>query len=424
MDQFYIPLPEYLGSFEKEISNFGLRFQKFFPYDKKENLETKQSVDVLSGKYNERQDVSALIKKKHERQDELLKNRWALSSDILKIRATLSSRLVTGVGETTPAEVGMVFDRNLGIPYIPAASIKGALAYAYCVNYVSSHKESDPFIRTEIKGQTTFDTNEPGFTALFGSREVASQSRGGFCFLDAYPLSQPRLVTDIMNPHFGKYYQGEKPPSETDNPIPIKFLAVEKGVEFEFKGFFLSSKVQDYRQELVKAFHTLLEEIGLGAKTAIGYGLFEKMSDESVTFKNNIKKQQEAIEEEKAEKNRKEKERLILEKEKARAQLMASKKEAQEKEYEQKLEQAEGVEKDILLLERGDLPLAYQMYEKYLKNKDKLSGPGEIRLAELVSEFFKDIPKVKGKKAKRNSRTAEKYAKRLHLDQMLSNINF
>jgi CRISPR type III-B/RAMP module RAMP protein Cmr6 len=409
-----IYIPEKTQSFQKDLSNFGLRFQKFFPYSG-DNFKTEGSVEQLAQnwKNTNKKDISRQLKQKHDRQDELLKQRFKLAAKILKIGATLSTRLITGIGETTPAEVGMVFDRNLGIPYIPASSIKGAVAYAYAVNAVNRKNQTDE------ESDTIFSTNESGFTALFGSRNSSDSSKGGFCFLDAYPINAPLIEVDIMNPHFSGYYQGSKPPSETDNPTPIKFLAVEKGTAFEFRGFFLKKEAEQYKDLLVEAFQTTLEMTGIGAKTAVGYGLFESFSVKDTieqTVHNEIEKERRAREE----KERREQEIKHLEALKAKEAEAARKKEREEKEYQKKLDAAEGIEQDILLLEKGNLEKAYQCYEKYFKNKKTLSGPEEIKLAELVSIYFEAIPKVTGKKAKKDKKGAEKYEKKCLVQKLLA----
>jgi len=276
----FTPLPKYLNNYSKNnnIRNFGLFFQKFFPYDSS-NWKTDNSVDEIVNKYS---CDNNLIKKKNKQQVDFLNGYKFLSSEILKIRAVLTSRLITGIGEISPTEVGMVFDRNMGIPYIPASSVKGAVRYAYCINYARDNDENDPYINS-TNGKTEFNTDEPGFTALFGSPDDKKPSKGGFCFMDAYPANSPVIKCDIMNPHFGKYYQGEQPPVETESPIPIKFLAVEKRLEFNFRGYFIKQRgAEQYKDRLEKAFKTALEETGLGAKTAVGYGMFKLCDEEKV----------------------------------------------------------------------------------------------------------------------------------------------
>lgn len=412
----YIPLPEYLEGYANRIANFSLLFQKFFPYDDK-NLDTLKSVEGLTGhdKYNP--DIN-LIKKKNAQQDNFLKACYLKQIKALKLKANLLSRLVAGIGETTPVEVGMVFDRNIGIPYIPASSIKGAVAYAYCVNYVTNSLENDKYIEKQ-NGKILFKTDEDGFKTLFGSRDTHDSKKGGFCFLDAYPESKPQLVVDIMNPHFSKYYAGEQPPVETESPIPIKFLAVEKDLVFNFNGYFRTDEAYEYKDKLVDAFITALGENGLGAKTAAGYGKFCDVADKTGDLIDRFKKELDDHRREEEKRIAKEEKMKKREQEKVRKQKEREQKQVEEDQYRKELAEAEGIDRDILLLQKGNITLAHNFYDKYLKGKDYLSDEKEIKIAELVMKFFSDIPKPKRKK-KRDKKAEKKYEKRVHVEKLIA----
>jgi len=87
-----------------------------------------------------------------------------------------------------------------------------------------------------------------------------------------------------MNPHYSPYYSEGKPPADYHNPVPIPFLTVEN-TSFEFiigikekdnqkveSGEFNGERVFNIASEwLGKA----LQEHGIGAKTAVGYGFFK-----------------------------------------------------------------------------------------------------------------------------------------------------
>jgi CRISPR-associated protein Cmr6 len=59
---------------------------------------------------------------------------------------------------------------------------------------------------------------------------------------------------------------------------------LEKGTVFKFRGVFLNKHALKYQKELKAAFATALTELGMGAKTAVGYGRFKM--DESSLVKN------------------------------------------------------------------------------------------------------------------------------------------
>jgi CRISPR-associated protein Cmr6 len=78
-----------------------------------------------------------------------------------------------------------------------------------------------------------------------------------------------------MTPHYGEYYRGEKrtPPADYLTPNPILFLTVER-TEFLFA---LAARTPKAVPLLPRAEEWLkggLKELGIGAKTTVGYGYF------------------------------------------------------------------------------------------------------------------------------------------------------
>ena len=417
------PLPEYLEKYRDKVLNFGLYFNKFCKYQMNGNkLETQQSwsngqrgrdrrdyewtlVSNQVEKSSVMKNCAGQLSAIHEKQIRCLKGNHELGAGILEISAKASTRFLTGIGQTSPTEVGMVFDRNTGLPFLPAASIKGAVRYAYCVNFALNHPE-------KVKSGQTLDEQEvAGLEALFGSRDTANGSRGGFAFMDTYPEAVPDLVVDIMNPHHGTYYRGGSPegPVETESPIPIKFLAVEKGFVFKFRGFFLTTAAETYRAQLLDAFHMAMADLGLGAKTAVGYGRFEDIRDGTPEIIKAIEQEKAAALDmkkkaaEKAEAARRlalekaEEERAAAEKEAIR-QARQAREEEQAAAYQKALENAEGIDLAILQLEKGDEQMALNLFDLHLGSLKTLNAK-ERELALLVKEKFKTMKK-NAKKAK------------------------
>ena len=82
-----------------------------------------------------------------------------------------------------------------------------------------------------------------------------------------------------MNPHYGPYYTEKKPPADYYNPTPIFFLALENA-RFTFylgvKNRLISSEEKENLLNSTKEWlRNALTSYGIGAKTALGYGLFE-----------------------------------------------------------------------------------------------------------------------------------------------------
>lgn len=113
------------------------------------------------------------------------------------------------------------------------------------------------------------------FRAIFGHLNEA----GWVVFFDAVPAGDLAIALDIMNPHYPQYYRGNGAPHDADNPTPIQFLTVDSGVSFGFAVAprQVAKESQNQATEIAKeAMTQALGSMGVGAKTASGYGRFRK----------------------------------------------------------------------------------------------------------------------------------------------------
>ncbi|KIM08833.1 MAG: hypothetical protein KU29_03695 [Sulfurovum sp. FS06-10] len=82
------------------------------------------------------------------------------------------------------------------------------------------------------------------------------------------------LSDDYITPHKNRDKktdeQGKLLPNEIFNPIPLRFIKVLPDVEFLFD-FILTDGVISKEQKL-QLFQTILVDLGIGAKTNVGYG--------------------------------------------------------------------------------------------------------------------------------------------------------
>jgi CRISPR-associated protein Cmr6 len=197
---------------------------------------------------------------------ELVRRRQEIEIDILRafkyhhsLTGTLGSRMVLGLGGANVQETSMTFHHIYACPYVPGSAIKGCLR-----SYV---------MREFFDGEEKKAEKDSDFKQVFGSQE----SRGKILFLDAFPKKIESLDIDIMNPHYPKYYSGIDKPTDNDSPNPIKFYAVPEKTIFVFR---LVSKKIDPKTTTIKEValpelvKTTLEDMGIGAKTAVGYGWF------------------------------------------------------------------------------------------------------------------------------------------------------
>lgn len=256
--------------------NFGLWFNKFVELGDDFN-PPNDSIPKNRDKYDSIKNFfSNILEKKHLNQLHFCKT-FSSKYDILTIVAELTSPFITGIGQTHPCEVGMTFDHTIGIPYIPASSIKGIVRFSHTLSIIDEATK-----RGKVK-DGYFDDEEDwtNIPKMFG-KGGDDGNMGSVIFLDAYPEKVPNLKEDIMNPHYGPYYGEQKAPGDYHNPVPIKFLTVEKGTRFIFRALILKSVNKDGEiAKLVKdAFEKALTTHGVGAKTAVGYGRFSLESFE------------------------------------------------------------------------------------------------------------------------------------------------
>jgi len=299
--------------------NFGLYFNKFLEYHqdfryveqrKKGGQEEKSSFKPLSGEISGRAPVNSPLKQfeelycrskeqvnlglrdRHLYQDAFCRSAKDGGYSVFIFHARLQSPYISGLGMAHPTETGMVLDHTLGVPYIPAAGQKGLLRLAYMLNDL---RDDDgnwlPLEQFDCdkNGNLCWEEDDLSRT-LFGFSDKKDALAGRLVILDAYPLSQPPLGEDIINPHYGEYYQSQgknRGPTEDQNPVPVKFLVVKKGQEFVFR-FLLrhgfqkapSADIDALSAKIKTAMKTVLTEEGFGAKTALGYGRFEILGED------------------------------------------------------------------------------------------------------------------------------------------------
>ena len=113
-----------------------------------------------------------------------------------------------------------------------------------------------------------FDEDQERFARVFGGAEKGQKDHpGSVAFLMAVPEKGDwKLVVDVLTSHFG---------SDTKNPNPGFFPAVEKGATFRFSVAPTARTEEGDLEFAVKYLKLALSENGVGAKTAAGYGWFE-----------------------------------------------------------------------------------------------------------------------------------------------------
>ncbi|WP_206752025.1 type III-B CRISPR module RAMP protein Cmr6 [Rhodothermus marinus] len=171
-----------------------------------------------------------------------------------------ASRVIVGLGAESVLETSIRLHRIYGFPIIPGSALKGVTrAYARLV-----------------EGK---DEDDPIFAEVFGKSPPKAQA-GKVIFFDAIPANPSNLTLelDVMNPHYGPYYQGVAPPADYHNPVPVFFLTIGPGSEFLFA---VASRERGLAERAQGWLTKALTEMGIGAKTVAGYGLWRECRREA-----------------------------------------------------------------------------------------------------------------------------------------------
>lgn len=216
-----------------------------------------------------------------------------------KFKLSLRGRLVVGLGAKGAMEFGITLQHTTGLPYIPGSALKGlARTYAlltlaseiahisYVVDiskedlkspldeYSKSLMEYEKSILERDKEQ--LNGEELLYREIFGELGKMGEARFHDATVINFPKTGKLFTADIMTPHFSEYYtspaNNRKPPTDADKPSLVSFISVTEGTEFHFA----VSGSKDYRQIAATWLHAALQELGVGSKTASGYGVFMK----------------------------------------------------------------------------------------------------------------------------------------------------
>lgn len=245
---------------QEQCSNLSLWLDKYVKYENNWQFKEEQKVKFLNNITKSYSFDENLIKANYQRWKALIKSFPYYQN----ITGYPEWRMVVGLGQTSILETSMTLTRVNGIPIIPGSALKG-LTSTYVMLY-----------KLNTTCQTEAEQNYE-FKAIFGTQE----QQGKVIFLDAVPSKNPQLKVDIMNNHYPDYYEGNKAPSPNQNPIPVYFLTLDSSSQFDFAIVANDAKsdTQNDTEKLVNLatewLKTALTEMGIGAKTAAGYGYFQ-----------------------------------------------------------------------------------------------------------------------------------------------------
>ncbi len=245
------PLPrdtaEELMDREGETENLGLKMDRLLPHGL-----GRQGPELV----REFADRGALVPDLAPLSDLVVawRVRWervAAAADAVTFNASPEWRVIVGLGGNALLQGGITLHHVYGLPFIPATSLKGI---------------------TRLYAEVVVEVPEEEVARLFG--DVDGEARlGELQFLDGVPAEPPRIERDLMNPHYALYYGGQNkvPPGDYLSPTPVFLLTLGRGSLYRFGVASLPGNRAD--AELAAGWmRSALGEVGLGAKTAAGYG--------------------------------------------------------------------------------------------------------------------------------------------------------
>lgn len=267
--------------------NFALRLNRWVCFQKEKDKE-KPSLP----KYSEK-DGSPCFALKYVKglADKQLAAIRESGLKLENIEFSIDWRLAVGLGNESVYETSMTLHHVHGFPYIPGSAVKGIVRNWIITELFGEIDDSEGVIKLDLVGAEKRALEDKGFIKIFGNTEEAGRVR----FFDAYPTTKPEIDTDIMNPHFRDYYSdqtGGTPPADYLTPVPLPFLTVRNTA---FRFVFGIKETEDHvipegsrvGQDIMLINVTTgwlkkaLTEHGIGAKTAVGYGVMKSISKSS-----------------------------------------------------------------------------------------------------------------------------------------------
>lgn len=245
------------GAFGGANRNPGLLFDRYAP----ENIEGNAKAEFLENIRQAAAGVDADLMAAHIARWKALVKQF--NGQVVEMETDW--RFLTGIGVNNRSEVGFLFDRY-GFPSLPGSGCKG-VARAYALSKKSLQHPEMSLVDLDKK----LSAEDEEYKTIFGNQGAAGKA----IFFAGIPAHTPELQVDVMTPHFGEYYTGDKMPKDSFAPVPLPFLVVAPKQKFLFAVGWRGEPLDEGR--LKGACDWLregLEWLGAGAKTSAGYGYF------------------------------------------------------------------------------------------------------------------------------------------------------
>lgn len=270
--------------------NIGLWFYKTFLHDfielpdsEKNNSKrlniwvTQNSSNILNLKWNDYSQIGKSVFDNLSYPENILRT--------IEL-TTIYPGLVCGIGYeheigfANEFKLGFSFDNTSGLPYIPGSSIKGTIRSAFKdIGYLKSIiKESELAVKLNLIDWRKLEKHI--FEGFDYDNKTQLNTYQTDVFFDAFISSVKDNSYFISDDYITSHRQKDGSYSPLLDPNPIRFLKVRSAVIFKFQ-FLLFDAISEgkvmFSGELKEyLFRQILLDIGIGAKTNVGYGQFEE----------------------------------------------------------------------------------------------------------------------------------------------------
>lgn len=192
-------------------------------------------------------------------------NRWLIiTSDKSRYAFTVADiigHLYTGLSSATALETGISTHHTYGMPMLAGSSVKGAVAtYAEQIGLPENIRQ-----------------------VLFGDED----NSGAVIWHDAWwiPNSGKPFVEEIITTHHQNYYNGKQDIDEMEDPIPNQQIVCSGSFYFA-----VEAVNQVWATFATNLLLQMLENQGMGSKTASGYGYFKYDEEAAKQVVKDVKK--------------------------------------------------------------------------------------------------------------------------------------
>lgn len=168
--------------------------------------------------------------------------------------------------EGAQIKLGFTLDYVTGLPIIPGSTVKGVIRSAF--RHYKDAIRSDLFsLMKQVFGSDTGAANQ--------------NSRGQCVFYDAVPVRPNQFGILFGKDNITPHKADDPAYDELVNPNPLTMLKVLPGVQYLFRfGMDRLTHVDDDKKErILFLFEEILLNLGIGAKTNVGFGRLVKPKD-------------------------------------------------------------------------------------------------------------------------------------------------